>query len=297
MGVRELVERSPIVVFGTGGSGTRVVTAILRGAGCYMGSNLNRALDNLNFGFFLGGRVKWMEQCFPFEDEKGISQVETSLGIFRKVFFKVPLTLKEKGILVSICVQYLSGNNRKMFRRRPLSERIKRGSGLLRTVLFPYKEKLDNYLSWGFKSPEAIYFVIPMMKFFPEIKLIHLVRDGRDMALSANDNPLQYRRLLGVEPSEPVRMALNNWFVVNKWAKETCSKGLSASQYLMIKYENICEKPVEAVDRILEFTGLEPMDRECIYRIPSKNPSIGRWKNNLEKFRALDTSFLKEFGY
>ena len=297
MSVRVLMDRSPIVIFGTGGSGTRVVAAILKEAGCYMGGNLNRALDNLNFGFFLGGRVKWMEQYFPFEDEERVSQVETCLEIFRKVFFKMPLTIKERGIFLNICVQYLNGNNRKMFRRRPLGERIRRGSTLFKTVFFPLQETLNNFSSWGFKSPEAIYFVKPMMSFFPDIRIIHLVRDGRDMALSANDNPLLYRRLFNLEASEPVSMALNNWLAVNGWAKKACSRTLPGSQYMIIRYEDICEKTIEAVDRILEFAGLEPMDREMVYRIPSRNPSIGRWKENPEMFRQMDTTLLKEFGF
>ena len=51
---KALKELPPVVVFGTGGSGTRVVADILRQSGCFIGNNLNRALDNQDFGFFWG---------------------------------------------------------------------------------------------------------------------------------------------------------------------------------------------------------------------------------------------------
>ena len=40
---------NPVVIRGIGGSGTRVVAAILRDAGIYLGNDLNVPLNNLSF--------------------------------------------------------------------------------------------------------------------------------------------------------------------------------------------------------------------------------------------------------
>jgi hypothetical protein len=44
-----LNETAPLVIGATGGSGTRVVAAIVRRAGYFIGTNLNNSLDSMEF--------------------------------------------------------------------------------------------------------------------------------------------------------------------------------------------------------------------------------------------------------
>jgi hypothetical protein len=288
-----LVTQAPIVVFGTGGSGTRVVARILKDSGCFIGTNLNRALDNQDFGFLLAGRVDWMVNSFPFTGE--IAQ--KYLALFRKVFFQQRLQPSEYLVLMQIAREYLAGRSKKSFRQRPFHERIRRGMQLLQSALLPSSHRFSRYQQWGFKSPEAIYLVEPIIRFFPGTKLIHVVRDGRDMALSTRRNPLMYLEIFNIEEDDPFRAALANWCAVNAWARERCEALVPSQNYLLIRYEDICQQPSKSVDRILSFGGIEASNVESIYGIPKPNPTIQRWKKVREYFHGLDTSVLKNFGY
>jgi hypothetical protein len=296
--IENLSKNGPIIIFGTGGSGTRVIAEILGESGCYLGSNLNRALDNMDCAFFLGGRIEWIERYFPFEGNSGASRIEKAIRIFEKVYFKKNLQMQELIYVFKVVFEYLCGANRRVFRRRPLSERLKSGKQLLKTIVMPQGESLTSFQKWGFKSPESIYFLKPFIRFFPDSKIIHVIRDGRDIALSKHRLPLLYRYVFNIEEhSDPVLMAFQNWAVVNAWAKKTYSESLSSSHYLLIKYEDLCKAPEKSVDRILDFTELIPPDRRRILKIPKQNPSVGRWQKHKDKFRQLDTSILNEFNY
>jgi hypothetical protein len=287
------MKQTPIVVFGTGGSGTRVVANILAQAGCFIGSNLNRAMDNQDFGFILAGRIDWMRRQFPFAGDVA----EDYLRLFKKVFFHMRLTFAEYCSLGKIATEYVWGRSRKSFMRRPLHERARRALQLLRPGILGTLEDFSHYQQWGFKSPEAIYFVEPLVEFFPGVKIIHLVRDGRDMAVSQNQNPLQYLDIFAIEQENEIKAALANWSAVNGWARERCEALIPSEQYLLIRYEDICHQPKKSVDQILSFARLEVTNVDSLYAIPKPNPAIKRWKKQSEYFQSIDTSVLKNFGY
>ncbi len=293
---KRLIEQSPIVVFGTGGSGTRVVTQILKESGCYVGDNLNGPFDNLTFGYFLAGRTQWMQAHFPFENENDLKSANYFLNIFKKVYFGHRLKTLELKDAIRIFFEF-AGKDRAMLKRRPFKERFVSGSKLFKKMFFSGNNRSFECKKWGFKSPEAIYFINPLIAMFPEIKFIHLIRDGRDMAVSTNVNPLRYRKLFNVRSENHIQAALDNWLRVNKWAKDVCRSKLSSSQYLLIKYEDICKHPVSSVNKILEFTGLNPNNIKKVYGIPKDNSNIGRWKNCKQKFIGINRQIFLEFGY
>ena len=289
----DLMGIPPIIIFGTGGSGTRVVAEIIREAGCFLGSNLNKALDNQDFGFLLAGRVDWMTNKFPF---KG-NEAESYISLFYKVFFQQSINPNEFLVLLKIAREYISGRSKKSFRRRPIRERAIRGMRLLRSIILPPQQDLKSNPQWGFKSPEAIYFLNPFIRFFQDVKFIHVLRDGRDMVLSKNKSRLQYLEIFPVVSNNLVEVIFQNWCLVNKWAEDLCKSKVSEKQYLQIKYEEICNHPRKSVDKILAFTGLDVAKVERLYNIPKPNPSIQRWKKHRDRFARLDNSILKHFGY
>ena len=46
--------------------------------------------------------------------------------------------------------------------------------------------KLSFYIHWGFKNPRALYFYPLLHLIFPAIKLVLVIRDGRDIATGDN---------------------------------------------------------------------------------------------------------------
>jgi len=293
MNNHDLMKQPPIVVFGTGGSGTRVVAEILKEAGCFIGYNLNTPLDNQDFGFLLSGRVDWIVDHFPFEDDSALSY----LVLFKKIFFQKSLALNEFILLVKIAVEYLRGQSQASFRRRPISERLLRGKRLLQAVLPGGSLDLPNYQKWAFKSPEAIYLIKPIVNFFSGVKLIHLIRDGRDMVCSKNLSRLQYFELFNIEDKDPVKSQLSHWGAINSWVNDYSKEALPEEQYLLIKYENLCKFPQETVDKILAFSELKCNNLDKLYKIPRFNPSINRWEKYKEDLKNINTSDLIKFGY
>lgn len=68
----------PIVIGGVGGSGTRVVTAVLQELGVYIGYDLDQAMDNLLF-LLLFKRPVWFNKIHREKDK-----IFTGLNIFFK---------------------------------------------------------------------------------------------------------------------------------------------------------------------------------------------------------------------
>jgi len=289
----DLINQSPIVVFGTGGSGTRVVAEILKEAGCFIGYNLNSPFDNQDFGFLLSGRIDWMVKNFPFNDDITFPY----LNLFKKIFFCQSLNLKGLAILCKVSLEYISGRSRSSFRRRPISERLIRGSKLLKAITPGTFLEIKQYQKWGFKSPEAIYFIRPIIKFFKNVKLIHLIRDGRDMVFSKNRSRLQYLEMFKNNYDDPFKSQLSHWGAINSWALEQGRMMLHEEQYCLIRYEDLCQSPGKTVDKILFFSDIKYKDNEDLYSIPRPNPTINRWQEYKEILKDIDDSDLKKFGY
>lgn len=293
MNESNLMSQSPIIVFGTGGSGTRVVTDILRKAGCFIGYNINDPLDNQDFGFLLSGRIDWMVNNFPFNGNIAFPY----LAIFKKVFFYQPISVKELIALYMVTAEYISGRSRGSFRRRPISERLIRGSRLIKAVMPGTSVDLRHYQKWAFKSPEAIYFIGPIIDFFRDVKIIHLIRDGRDMVFSKNRSRLQYLEMFKNKHKDPFKSQLCHWGAINTWALHQGEKRLSEKQYLLIRYEDLCADPESTVDKILFLSEMKYKNKDDLYNIPQKNPSINRWQEHTEYLKDIDDTDLKRFGY
>lgn len=158
---------------------------------------------------------------------------------------------------------------------------------------------------WGWKAPRSIYLLPFFSTQFPNFKFIHLVRDGRDMAVSKNQNQLYQHgaRVLSwwerrFNP-EPVRSVLL-WTRVNLRAAEFGETKLQ-KDYLAVRFEDLCGAPVETVTRILRFLEVD-LDPEPIANSEVAAPSsIGRWRRQPAKLvsrmtKAAETA-LKKFGY
>jgi len=55
---KKLFKKDPVIIFGVGGSGTRIMAKLLSELNYYIGNDLNEALDNMTFTF-LFRRPSW----------------------------------------------------------------------------------------------------------------------------------------------------------------------------------------------------------------------------------------------
>ena len=118
--------------------------------------------------------------------------------------------------------------------------------GVIEHLFQLYAEK-EGKTRWGDKTPEHVFFLKEIKTVFPEARLIHLVRDGRDVAESL------MRVFFG--PNTIDRAAL-------AWEKSVLTfrefkSHLKSTEYLEIHYENLVRSPEQELKKIFDFLGEE----------------------------------------
>jgi len=166
-------------------------------------------------------------------------------------------------------------------------------------LLIPFRGK-----PWGFKNPRAMFLLPFYRDMFPNMKFIHVIRDGRDMCFG---NPFIHSPTYWsfVSEEEAARLTLEErmmrfWGESNKRVKEYGESHLG-SRYLLVRFEDICDNTAEQMRLILEFAN-GPVDRLDDFIPMVKRPkSIGRWKSfdttETDKVVKLGQDYLAEFGY
>jgi Sulfotransferase domain. len=100
---------------------------------------------------------------------------------------------------------------------------------------------------WGEKTPHNLYYVREILEDFPDARFVHLIRDGRDVAVE------QLRSAFG--PTN-ILAAAKIWKrtqrAAARWRRE-----VPAEQWLDVRYEDLAANPEREVARVLDFLGEE----------------------------------------
>jgi len=158
---------------------------------------------------------------------------------------------------------------------------------------------------WGWKAPRSIYLLPFLHAQFAQLKFIHLLRDGRDMALSPNQNQLRKHGRAVLSWRERVfhstaESSMLLWADVNLRAADYGEASLREN-YLPIRFEDLCSKPLETTARIVNFLEA-PIDPAPIARTEITPPgSLGRWRTCspqiVSKLETMAATSLRRFGY
>jgi hypothetical protein len=105
------------------------------------------------------------------------------------------------------------------------------------------------------KRPERAVYLRRVPSF--DVKVIHLVRDGRAVSYSSMKN-------LGLGPEE----AAESWIADNQ-SSEHAKRHFPADRWMSLRYEDLCANPSEVLGRIYRFAGVQP-------------------KNGVQDFRAVE---------
>jgi hypothetical protein len=160
---------------------------------------------------------------------------------------------------------------------------------------------------WGWKNPRSMYVLPLIADLFPTVRFIHLVRDGRDMATSENQNQPRkhYEALFGeaLDETDPGG-SIQLWAAANLAIAQWGEKHLE-SHYLRIRFEDLCADPIKRVGAILNFAGFEAaaadMIRDIATEFVTPPASLGRWRKldapvaDMLTRRGLDA--LQHFDY
>ncbi len=200
--------------------------------------------------------------------------------------------------------------------KAPLEERVmaecKNGGDFLRIVMEEMGRK-QGMERWADNTPEHLLHLHRIKETIPEALIIHIIRDGRDVALSTAKQG--YIRPLPWDKSPFVMVAGLYWeWMVNKGRKDGRDLG---QDYIEVRFEELLRNPRETLAKLGSFIDHD-LDYDRILRVgigsvsaPNSsfkegsseafNPS-GRWKKgftpeNLSMFEGLVGGTLKELGY
>lgn len=101
---------------------------------------------------------------------------------------------------------------------------------------------------WGDKTPAYMLSITRIGRALPEAKFIHLIRDGRDVALS------QTARAINEQPESAEQAG--RWVKRIGKSREQAHK-LGGDRYIEARYEDLVREPEPVLRRICEFIELE----------------------------------------
>ena len=154
---------------------------------------------------------------------------------------------------------------------------------------------------WGLKQPRSIMMLAFLDQLLPDFRFVHMVRDGRDIAYSKNQNqPTRHYEALFSEPYDgSASQAITMWQEVNLGAARYAEKHL-AGRYHCLRYEDLCQNPKEVIQALLDFLGVSA-DMTPLMQYVGESPWLGRWKEQtseeVSKLEDAASKALKQFGY
>ena len=166
--------------------------------------------------------------------------------------------------------------------------------------------KGENKQRWGDKTPYYSLHVPLIMEMFPDAQILHIIRDGRDCALSM----LERGKDLDIH---------NMYHAARIWkqyvdAGQTAGRLLDSSQYYEFRYEDLLQRQLDVVSGICDFLGEEFSESVINYRKASgsgKTPLLKKpiqagnsekWKNRMSRrqirvFECMAGDTLTANGY
>lgn len=280
----------PIAIGGVGGSGTRLVADIVSQCGFYLGSSLNGSHDNLWFTFLLR-RPYWFTN-FPSSDE-----IVKALKLFERATMTGLSSLvcpEDFGLIDTIVRRSQSHPHFSSDTLRLLADQLRNSSGT----------DLANSAGWGWKEPNTHVFLSQIASTFKGARYIHVMRNGLDMAFSKNQQQARnWGSCFGILPTDDDEISpsfsLDFWIEANRRAIQIGNR-LMRDRFHIVKYEDLCLNPDNAIDRLADFLGvkLSPADIASMAQIPRSPTTIERYRNfDIAQFSQAQIGAVRQLGF
>ena len=186
------------------------------------------------------------------------------------------------------------------------------------TGIFDLYGKARGKKTVGNKTPDSVRRIGTLHALWPEARFVHLIRDGRDVALSLMNWPSVRTKKPGTFPTwqdDPVSTAAL-WWELNVRRGREAGQALSAELYRELRYESLVAEPARVCAMLCEFLGL-PYDeamlryheafkaaegQEVAHDQQPITSGLRNWRaqmppNDVERFEAAVGSLLDELGY
>jgi len=166
-------------------------------------------------------------------------------------------------------------------------------------LYFPLRRK-----PWGFKNPRCMLILPVLHQLFPEMKFVHVIRDGRDISLGnafVSSNRYLDAFLEDDERSlPPEQKMILFWGRSNQRAMEYGTAALG-DRYTMMRWEDLCLKSISMTEKLIRFAGGVQSAALSASRLVERPDSIGRWADFPPEVRdpvvARGQLWLSLFGY
>ncbi len=127
--------------------------------------------------------------------------------------------------------------------------------------------KPGNKQRWGEKTPRNAFWIDEIHALFPDARFIHIVRDGRDMAIDISDSILlPYSVYSGANLWQRYVLAIRDSI-----------RRLPDGSVIEIRYEDLCADPETTIRGLCAFLG-EDFDRAML--APNRTKSAEKWSSH-----------------
>jgi hypothetical protein len=166
-------------------------------------------------------------------------------------------------------------------------------------LFFPFRRS-----PWAFKNPRHMLILPLLHDLFPDMKFVHVIRDGRDIALGnpfvATNRYLDAFLETGEHQLPPEQKMILFWGRSNERAMRYGREALGEN-YSQIRWEDLCGNPEPMSLELIRFAGGDQSRAASAARKVRKPASIGRWSSYPSEVRdpvvALGAPWLKLFRY
>lgn len=165
-------------------------------------------------------------------------------------------------------------------------------------AVFRHLAQCGGMQRWGDKTPIYSWHLDVIRELFPNSPYIHIVRDGRDVALSS------FNIHFG---------AKNVYKVAQRWTEELekvqeFQKSIPSDQFLEMRYEDLMQEPVKELSRLIPFLGIQDEGSVLQQTLQShvgqdlKKSNYDKWKTAMPDkdiflFESIAQKWLYGYGY
>ncbi len=269
--LRLLKNAPPIFVIGSQRSGTSFLYRLIR------------SYFNIGFGRDNGNFIRFMKHL---PDYGNLENTDNLRRLLRDLFGLPDFKKRFRGLHLDIdtFIQNLE--------RRTYAEIIR----LFYAEWAYFKD--PNAMRWGGKTPDYSIHAAALHQLLPDAKFIHIIRDGRDVALSLFH--------LAWGPKDAM-LAAQHW-QERVQAALAFGRQAGASCYLELRYESLVQHPEREFERLFRFIEYEGDVEEVTDRFRReiattvKRDNFDKWKKQMPRwqirvFEQTAGHTLKALGY
>ena len=253
---RTSASSGPVAIGGVGGSGTRVIAAIVESLGFDPGANLNRPRDDLTFTvlFKRPDAYPGVRGLVPADHPAAVAATRVFCSVrsggHRLGADVVPM------VRASISLPAHSTGSGPTMAVADMNRRIRR----LRRLPGVFRHRPVGAGPWMWKEPNTLFFLPTLYGQIPGLRYVHVVRNGLSMATSSNNYQLtnwSYLFDIGRDGPDDVRQ-LVYWARANLAVTDFLD---GRPEALLVSHERTVTEPDAVAEQISAFLDAPRTDR------------------------------------